>query len=541
MLEDNPVSRVMLPHLPPLRRGLTLGVRIALINVFAMGLMIAGLFYFGHDMDRFINTEVNNLIHQADLIAGTLGEVAVEATETGDRLQLDNTRQIVRRLVTNTDVRTQVFSTGKLLVADSRLLMGAGRYVQIEELPPPDAQTSFAVDWRTLLDRVVMLFPYKQGLPLFQDTTLPAFDQIPDVQEALAGKKHWTLWTTSDDQLMLTVAVPIQRLRQVVGVVMLSRDSDHLADAIRQLRFDLLQGFLIVAAIGVLLSLYLARTIVRPLRRLARAATGAEILTGRRPVIPDYTRRGDEVGDLSAALRGMTTALWQRLDAIERFAADVSHELKNPLTSMHSAIETIARVDNDAQRLTLLGILREDMQRMERLITDISAASRLEAELARTTPEDLDLADFTETLVANRAQTGAPIFFTRTGTRHHVRGIPGRLAQVLENLVANALSFSPPDKAVHVQVLEHGHLVRLLVDDDGPGIPYGKEEKIFERFYSERPHDESFGQHSGLGLSICRQIVEGLGGHIYAENRVSSEGQILGARFVVDLPGLAGR
>ncbi len=532
------LSRLPQPHL---RHGLTLGVRIVLINLFAMLLMISGLFYFGHDMDRFINAEVNNLIHQAELIAGTLGEVAVTATETGDRLQTDNTRQIVRRLVANTDIRTQVFSTSKLLIADSRLLMGAGRYVQIEELPPPDWQSPFRIDWNTLLDRVVTLFPYKRDLPVFHDTALPAFDQIPDVQEALAGKNHWTLWTTPNGDLVLTVAVPVQRLRQVAGVVMLSRDSQQLATAIRQLRLDLLQSFLSVAAIGALLSLYLARTIARPLRRLARAATGAKVLTGKRPEIPDYTPRGDEVGDLSAALRGMTDALWQRLDAIEHFAADVAHELKNPLTSMHSAIETLARVEDETRRLTLLGILREDLRRMERLITDIAAASRLEAELARTAPEDLDLADFAEALVANRAQTGSAIFFTRTGQHHRIRGIPGRLEQVLENLIANARSFSPPDKAVHVQVLDNGRFVRLLVDDDGPGIPPGKEEKVFERFYSERPQTEDFGNHSGLGLSICRQIVEGQGGTIRAENRLSPEGTVCGARFVVDLPCVTGR
>lgn len=519
------------------QRGMSLAMRIILINAFAMLLMISGLFYFGRYMDRLINDEVQLLLRQAQLVASTLGEVAVDNNESGDILRTDITRQMVRRLVETTDARTQVFATNSLMIADSRLLRGAGKYVQVDILPPPTGLPQSAHEHvMEIFGWLASLMPYGRNLPLFADSALPSLEQMPDIAKALRGEKSWTLWTTPDKSLLLTAAVPVQRLHQVVGAVVLSRSSNDIANTLRSLRVELLQNFAMMLGVAVLLSLYMAQTIARPLRRLARAARRSQAITGGMPDIPDFSYRGDEIGELSIAFSSMARALWERIDATERFAADVAHELKNPLSSMKSALETIERVKDEAQRKQLVGILSEDVIRMDRLISDISSASRLEAELSRTMPENFNFVEAMSTLITSRSQAGVPLDLKVKDSRLMVRGIPGRLVQVIENLIGNALSFSPEKGRVTLRIEGTLDRVILTVDDNGPGVPPGKEEKIFERFYSERPEGEAFGTHSGLGLSISRKIIEGHGGRIYATNRCDANGKVLGARFTVELP-----
>jgi len=524
---------------PSGHRGLSLATRIILINACAMMLMVCGLFYFGRYTDRLIENEVQLLLKQANLVANTLGEVAVDNTATGDFLRTDITRQMIRRLMADTEARTQVFAMNTLMIADSRLLRGGGKYVQIEILPPPSTSNNnkgIVNQAQRMFSWFATLIPYGRELPFYTDSALPSISQMPDIREALNGNNSWTVWKTADDSLMLTAAVPVQRLHQIVGAVMLTRSSNDIAGTLHALRVELLQSFAMMLGVAVLLSLYMAQTIARPLRRLARSARKAQAITGGLPQIPDYSWRGDEVGELSIALSSMTRALWDRLDATERFAADVAHEIKNPLSSMKSALETLERVKDDKQRSKLLAILTEDVTRMDRLISDISSASRLEAELSRTQPETFNFVEVVSTLITSRSQAGTPLDLKVKESRLMVSGIPGRLVQVIENLIGNALSFSPEGERVVIRIEGSLDRVVLMVEDSGPGIPEGKERKIFERFYSERPEGEAFGTHSGLGLSISKQIVEGHGGMIRAENRLNSQGKILGARFIVELP-----
>jgi two-component system sensor histidine kinase ChvG len=304
-----------------------------------------------------------------------------------------------------------------------------------------------------------------------------------------------------------------------------------------------------VAALGVtvLLSLYLAGTITQPIARLARAADAVRLARDTRPEMPDLGRRGDEIGDLNDALRSMTDALWQRLNAIESFAADVAHELKNPLTSLRSALEVAARPDLDPdQRARLMAIVNEDINRLNRLISDISDASRLDAELMRgeVKPVDLqallaDMAHHYATSTANKS--GVTIDFrVAANPPFAAHGHDGRYGQVFRNVVDNALSFSPPGSRVVIELSREtrGGPFVVTIDDEGPGIPEDNLESIFQRFYSERP-TEHFGQHSGLGLSICRQIMETYGGSISATNRHAPDGRMLGARFTMRVPAAA--
>jgi two-component system sensor histidine kinase ChvG len=311
--------------------------------------------------------------------------------------------------------------------------------------------------------------------------------------------------------------------------------------AVLAVRISILGLFALALALTVLVSLYLARTIANPILRLAGAAALMREGRARTQALPEkITDRNDEIGTLARALDGSAKALWARMDAIERFAADVSHEIKNPLSSIRSAIETLTRVEDPTRASRLLAIITQDVARLDRLITDISDSSRLDSELSRTTLEIVDLAPILETLKeihdATRAETGPRMVLDTPGIGLTVRGVESRLVQVLRNLIGNAISFSPPNGFIWLRGRETGGIVELSVEDEGPGIPDGKLDGIFDRFYSERPESETFGSHSGLGLSISRQIVEAHQGRIAAENRRDASGDVIGARFVIRLP-----
>lgn len=517
--------------------SLTVAGRFTLSNIIFLLMMLIGFVFFGDYTDRFINNEVGVLQNQAQLMASTIATIAVDGTENGEVLRTDSVRQIIRRLVGVNDARTQIFSTGSILIADSKFLMGGGRYVQIERLPPPHSRGNFLIDGQEMLKKIVEFFPYKRSLPVYDEKSMPDIGQLQDVRDALMGQRRWTLWRTPSAQLMLTVVVPIQRLNQVSGVVMVTRDSAQIAPAIVQLRMEALKSFLGVLLISTALSFYLAQTIARPLKKLASAARSARDLHGIKPEIPDYSKRSDEVGELSGALKSMTQNLWMRLDAIEKFSADVSHELKNPLASIDSALQTIERVKDPDKIHQLLEIITFDVKRMERLIADISAMSRLDAELMRAAPEIVDLCNLVHTLVQTNLKYEERVRFTYEPGSYVVHGLPHRLAQVVENLLSNALSYSPASSIVELSMSGDKKRIYIYVDDFGPGISESKVQKIFERFYTTRSGEGDFGQHSGLGLSICRQIVEGIGGKITCENRIiPTSGKVEGARFCVVLP-----
>jgi two-component system sensor histidine kinase ChvG len=257
------------------------------------------------------------------------------------------------------------------------------------------------------------------------------------------------------------------------------------------------------------------------------------------------TFRHDEIGDLSGALRDLTAALARRVGDIENFAADVAHELKNPLTSLRSAVETVERVQDPSARHKLMLIIRDDIDRMTRLITDISSASRLDAELGRAEPEPINvgrkLAQLEDYYRVNSLKDALPSRVEMrpvTGEPLRIMGVQSRLIQVFQNLIDNALSFSPPDKPVIISATRVGRAIQVIIEDSGPGVPENKLEAIFDRFYSERPKAEKFGTHSGLGLSISKQIIEAHRGSIWAENKKNAQGEIIGARFIVQLPAL---
>jgi two-component system sensor histidine kinase ChvG len=530
------------PVVPLRRRGLSpLTVRILAVNVLALIILAVGLLYLDRYHQSLTESEFDALEMQARMIAGALGEGATEVADSGEtRLDIPAAQALVRRLAEPTSARVRLFDAGGRLIVDSQLAARQGSLVQVMPLPEvaPSNLLSRVAIW--LYESVFSWWPQREDLPPFPGGLVTSADALPEVEYALGGEIAIASYAGSDRHLVLAVGMPVQRYRQVVGALGVSRSSQGIDEAVRSVRLDILAVFAAAFAVTVLLSVYLAGTIARPIRRLALAAE--RVRRGRsRAAIPDFSRRGDEIGDLSRVLRAMTEAQSQRLEAIESFAADVAHEIKNPLTSLRSAIETVARISDPVQQRRLMALVLEDIQRIDRLISDIASASRLDAELARAEPTPVDLAKLLGAVVEVQSAAGAPDqpklsleADPRAGLV--IAGIEDRLVQVFRNLVANAISFSPPGGLIRLVAVRIGSTVRVAIEDEGPGVPPGKEQAIFDRFYSERPKAEKFGIHSGLGLSISKQIVEAHGGTIRAENRVEGDGTVRGARFVVQFP-----
>ena len=526
------------------RRGLRspLTRRILLLNVLVLVIPVLGLLHLDNYRQGLIAAELDGLRTQAQAFALSLGSAAVASGGAGrEELVPEITRSLMRLLLVDVKVRARAFGRDGALIADSYLLQGPGGQVQVVELPP--AQSGSLLAWLgRQYNRLAKRFPGDSNLPRYKERSQQQASDYEEVVKALAGNSDGEVRALRDGRLVLSVATPVQRYRQVLGALMLSKDGADIDKAIEKRRQDVLIVFAIALAVTVLLSFYLAGTIARPIRRLAAAAKLVRYGQGRRFEIPDFGTRRDEIGDLSRALRDMTQALWDRLDAIEGFAADVAHEIKNPLTSLRSAVETVTRVQDPEQQRRLMSIILDDVQRLDRLISDISDASRLDAELSRAQTEPVDIAALLETLVEIQSATldpdRSPRFKIQLQDRSRllVQGIEGRLGQVFRNLLSNAVTFSPPGGEILMSAQRINGSIVIGLSDEGPGLPEGKLEAIFDRFYSERPKEEKFGTHSGLGLSISKQIVDAHGGSIRAENRVSADGAVLGARFIVTLP-----
>ena len=532
------------PSVSPLTR------RIVAVNVLPLALLAVGFLYLGKFEASLIGQQLESLRTQGEIFAAALSEGAVlDSADEGEVLLPDLARQMMRRLVEPTRTRARLFNMRDELIADSRLANGgpAGATPNTPMVERKNVLTRLAdllYDWAT------ELLPSQRKRPVYREGNTAT--DYPEALQALRGDSGAAVRSDPETGgLVISVAVPLQRYNQVLGAVMLSTSSREIEEELRTVRLELLRIFGVALLVTVLLSLYLAGTIARPIRRLAAAAQRARG-RGARIEVPDIIGRHDEIGELAGSLREMTDALWQRMSAIESFAADVAHEIKNPLSSLRSAVETAARIDDPQKQRRLMEIIHDDVERLDRLITDISDASRLDAELSRLELSPTDISAMLQALVDMHETTrteGSPRLLLDVPAdpsgRYRpmiVPGIESRLSQVFLNVIANAVSFSPPDGEIRIRAEPDGRAVLVTVEDDGPGIPKDKLTAIFDRFYSERPAGEKFGTHSGLGLSISKQIVEAHRGRIWAENRTDAsgggagDGAAGGARFLIRLP-----
>ena len=522
--------------------------RILAVTLVAPVLLGLSLLFLDEYEDSLISTEIDALRTEGELIAAAIGEGAVaienesEASGTfmpagaARRIDPATARQLIRRLAALASVRARLYDRGGSMIADSRLLRGPGGEVRVVDLPPAD-NGRVAEMLRQALAWVEDTIGADANLePYIEQVNGTAYDFAEVIAAIEQGEAGNAVRIDRGGHKVLTVAVPVQFYKQVAGAVLVSDGDANLEQRLFEVRSAILTIFAWTCVVTVLLSLYLASTIARPIRRLAEAATRVRESRSRQHDIPDLSKRGDEIGALSSALRDMTEGLWLRMDATEQFAADVAHEIKNPLTSLRSAVETVARVQDPEQQKRLMSIIQDDVTRLDRLISDISDASRLDAELSRAETETVDISKLLDALAQmtnSDNKAGAPLVEVDVPLADDlsVVGLEGRLAQVFRNLIGNAVSFSPPEGKITVRADRHDGAVRVVVEDQGPGIPKGKESEIFSRFYSERPEKEKFGTHSGLGLSISKQIIDAHRGTIDAENTNGG-----GARFVVRLP-----
>ena len=532
------------------RPSTSLTRRILAINLLVLAVPVGGFFFLDEYQESLVDAEIEALRVQGEVFAGAVGAGAiVVAPGIGQRIDPVRASLMLRRLTEPTLTRARLFAENGRLVTDTQALISPRGQVRVRELPPPDG---FApVNWfERRFDALLDWLPGQGELPIYQERVPQRATDYREVIKALAGDAYAVVRRHESGGMVISVAVPVKRYRQVVGALMLSHSSGEVERAMRAIRIDILQVFGVALAVTILLSVYLAATIARPLKRLAAAAERVRLGAGRTSQIPDFHGRRDEIGELSRDLRAMTEALWERMDAIERFAADVSHEIKNPLTSLRSAVETVARVEDPAQQKKLMSIILDDVSRLDRLISDISDASRLDAELSRDPPSDVDLRAVLDALVDLHSSTSDSVveLEMQPGVDLTVCAFEDRLGQVFRNLITNAQSFSPAEGRVLITAARRrerdGEYVVVTVDDEGPGISEVNLESIFQRFYSDRPttgpdgRAERAGTHSGLGLSISRQIVEAAGGRIWAENRRSADGSVAGARFVVRFPAV---
>lgn len=522
-----------------------LTLRILAINVMALGVLVAGFFYLDQLQRDLMDAKLEALAREATLLAAALSESAVVAAGTAEA-GLDHAAAgtLLQRLNLSADTRALLFDAEGVLAVDSRRLPIVA--VETSELPPPEDRGVLGRAADTAYEWITSRLPPRTTVPLYVEPQDPRAADIPQVLGALEGTARGAMHRTEDARLVAIVAAPVQPFRRVQGALLLVADANDVLESVRNARFTILQAFCIALGITVLLSLYFAGTIARPVRRLARAAERVRAGGGRKVTIPDFTARHDEIGRLSAALRDMTEALWVRMDAIERFAADVAHEVKNPLSSVLSAVDTAQRISDEEKRAKLLALVGEDVKRLDRLLSQIADASKIDTELARAQRQLVDLGAMLATLAA-MYDTAASISERSATVRVEIEGdgpfmvlgVEDRLAQVLQNLIGNARSFSPPGGTITLGLRRERAWITASVEDEGPGVPAGMEEAIFRRFYTLRPEGEAFGTHSGLGLSISRQIADAHDGRLTCANRRDGSGAICGARFRLELPAAA--
>jgi two-component system sensor histidine kinase ChvG len=545
--------------------------RIVVLNVAGLLALSIGITFLSQFRAGLIDARVQSLLVQGQIIAGAIAASATVETDSSITIDPDKLLElhpgesygpsedalygfdfpinpervapVLRRLVSPTKTRARIYDRDGVLLVDSRSLFGRGDVLRFD-LPAPNAERPGFVE-RVFI--AVRRWLGRGDLPLYRELGPANGRGYQEVSQALNGQNSSMVRIDDRGDVIVSVAVPVQRFRAVRGALMLSTQGADIDDMVEAERLAILKVFLVAAGVMVVLSILLAGTIAEPVRRLADAAESVRRRIRSRVEIPDFTRRRDEIGHLSGALRDMTDAMYSRIESIESFAADVAHELKNPLTSLRSAVETLPLARNDDSRGRLLSIIQHDVKRLDRLITDISDASRLDAELQRQEAVPIDLTKLlsTHVTVANEVKrddgVSVRLRFEGVGARaFQVPGHDSRLGQVIDNLIENARSFSPQGGTVRVICRRLKNIVEIIVDDDGPGVQPDALDKVFERFYTDRPH-QGFGQNSGLGLSISKQIVEAHGGAIWVENRagppdVDGVSTVSGARFVVRLP-----
>ena len=540
LVDQNPTTRprgLLSLHRSPIAR------KIIMINLIALILLIAGVLYLNPSRDNLAFQRAKGLVNETQLIANVF-EAQLPSVAPVDLVTADgvNPTETLEALNLRGGVEVSVFLPDATLVATATGSLSTAEIATLVQSSGGSFITNVLAgiwaDFTNLLPNERIVKTAEQEL--FELAQRNVVESINEGTQLVASDLGGV--TT------FIVTTPIMRGDTAVGAITVTTAAGEVDSLVNQERELVLRLFAVGIMISIGLSLVLASTIANPLADLAAAAESSHEKNARRmsPVkvrIPDLTARPDEIGRLSGALRGMVSALYERIEGNEQFAADVAHEIKNPLASLRSAVGTMRVAKRDDQRERLLEVIEHDVKRLDRLVSDISNASRLDSELVKEEEESFDLlkmlGNIIEFLGKDASQRGIDFIADLPEKPVMVQGLEGRLAQVFVNLITNAVSFCDDGDAIRVWARMRQNRVLIVVEDTGPGIPDGALAKIFQRFYSERPEGQ-FGNNSGLGLAISKQIVEAHGGVIWAENirptHADASSEPLGARFVVGLP-----
>ncbi|MCP4395261.1 MAG: HAMP domain-containing protein [Alphaproteobacteria bacterium] len=557
----------------------TLTIRILMINLLAPVLLVVGTLYIDEYQEGLVASELRTLQMQSNFIADALAITRTNRTsKPSTSINIKTINELTNKITAFSNVHVRIFDKQGNVITDNENNL---HWTKKTKTNPENTLSISKVALYVYNDAMRSLVGGKKLDEYISNPYMHAKD-YNEVSSALhKGISFSAIRNNETFGTVLTVARPIVHDNKIVAAIMLATTTQNIKQGLTSLQIAVFRLFIVALITSIVLSLYLAKTITRPIQKLASAANKIRKGKGRETQIPDLSNRYDEIGDLSSSLSSMTSALWMRLDVMETFAADVTHELKNPITSLSSAVETLKRIKSPEKREKLIGIIKHDTERMNRLITDISSLSKLDSELSRSKLKSVKLMDLMEDMLKNynlrnidyrdyleeqelneptknkdKNDYDHPITIVQdfSGAVYgRIIGEETLLKQVFQNIIDNAISFSPPNGHVFIRV-GGGKFVIVDIEDEGCGIIKGKEEHIFERFFSERPKSEGFGKHSGLGLSICKRILDGLGGYIIAKNRTSLEieteetktkeettntdnhkDEILGARFSVFL------
>ncbi len=549
--------------------------RILVSNLIGFFVLLLGILYLGWYHTWLIDAKVDALKTQGKIIADAIASkakvererIVFDVNELPDQrnssrsyrddgfaaLELsispEEVTPILRKLIQSTNTRARIYARDGTLIVDTARSLRRWRAALRNEPTENTGKAPSTQNFWTHLTRYL----FDEPLPVYQEIGSANGTAYAEVRQALEGNQRSMLLLNDKGEQIVSLAVPIRRFKTVQGVLLLSTRPGEIDEILSEERSVILTLAAIALFASIVTSLLLARTVAGPMRRLSEAAEQASHNIAARTQLPEYANRSDEVGQMAAAFRAMTKALYRRIEASEKFAADVAHELKNPLTAARSIAESLSLAKNEEERRHLVEQIQNELNRLNRLITDVSNASRLDAELARQEMRPVDITTvlrgvvtiFRDILGDDQRQVRLVIEDAPLEGAYIVSGDEGRIGQVLTNLVDNAISFSPKTGTITVRARSTPSHMEIYVEDEGPGIPEDRLEVIFDRFYTDRPDTEAKeGKNSGLGLSISREIIRAHGGQISAENRFEDgsgpDDAPLGARIVVKLP-LAGQ
>ncbi len=532
--------------------GLTL--RIIGVNVIAVISLIIGVIYLGQYHSTLIEAKIKRFETEIALVSAAISE-GLSSEDNEEAILMPKAQDLAARLGATLNKRILIFDNNDNMIVDSKILIEKNNIKPIFTISGEEEETTLnSIQLlKSTASLIVSLLPNNSSLPLFLEIGSKDANDYPDIIDAKQNNLSMSAWHDKEGKIILTAAMPVSNQSKIYGFVMLISDKEGIKKDLEEAWYSILKIFLVTLFITIFLSIYLSGVIAQPLRRLSSAAENVRKGKLKYSDIPDMSDRNDEIGELSIVLREMTRALWNRMDTIESFAADVSHEIKNPLTSLKSAVETAIIVKSKSDRDKLLTVIKHDIDRLDRLITDISNASRLDAELSRESFKIIDIKQTLKNLldayknpldrnIDNKEDNDQAlkdgVMITLDLPDYAditVLGSEVRLAQVFQNIISNALSFAPKKTKIQIKAKIKYRQVVISIEDEGKGIPDNQLKNIFERFYSERPEHEKFGSHSGLGLSICEQIITAHNGIIYAENKKDKNGKTYGARFIIVL------